>query len=106
MRVTFEHVQDGKRFALNSTIDFSEEEKAIIQQRGLADKCLAFGTAAPIGSGIEAGGLSSAGIQTATRILVVLGVVSIPFSAAKMLPELFPFLFFILAAITFVIRKQ
>jgi hypothetical protein len=105
MRVTFELQKDGKNFVLLSTVEFSEEEKAVIQQRGLSEKRLAFGNRSPVGSGIQEGGISSASMQLFARILVLVGFITIPFSVIRMLPELFPFIFFIGAFVVYRLRK-
>jgi hypothetical protein len=105
MRVTFELQKDGKSFVLLSTVEFSEEEKAVIQQRGLSEKRLAFGNPAPLGTGIQEDGISSAGMQILARILVLCGLITIPFSAMRMLPEVFFLVFFIAAFVVYRLRK-
>jgi hypothetical protein len=106
MRVSFEHEQQGKHFLLRSTIEFSEEEKAIIAQRGFADKTLSVGYATPSGSGITSGGMGATGMQLLSRLLVVAGIVFIFTNMIFRTPEMLPILCFIIAAVIFGIRKM
>ena len=116
MRVTIEHrekaagITGAKRhYFVDCTVEFSEEEKAIIKQRGLGDQFIEMESAIPTGSGISDYTWANAALRLLSRLLVLGGVAVILYNIATNAlasgTDVEPGYFFIAAFATFVFRK-
>jgi hypothetical protein len=83
MQVTIRHRQETAglagnkcRFYVDCDVRFSEEEKAIIRERGLGERAITLPPAFPQGSGVDPDSVRSSLLRFASRGCVVFGLIT------------------------------
>jgi hypothetical protein len=112
MRVTIEHreksagvVGQKKHFFVDCTVEFSEEEKAIIAARKLGEQYIYTSSEVPAGSGIEDFTYANTGLRVLSRLVALGGFVALIAGIFRVVPEWLFFLMWIVAFGIFVYRK-
>lgn len=82
MRVTISHREETaglggqkRNYFVDCEVLFSEEERAIVRRRNLADNYIATESAIPTGSGIADYTWTNTGLRVASRLFVLAGVI-------------------------------
>ncbi len=113
MRVTIEHREkpagfsgNERRYFVDCAIEFSEEEKSIIKQRGLGDRYIKTESDIPTGGGIADFTWANTGLRMLSRLLVLGGIAAIILGMVGNRSALnFPTPLFVGAFLVFLYRK-
>jgi hypothetical protein len=112
MRVTISHREETaglggqkRSYFVDCEVLFSEEEQAVIRNRGLGDNYISTESAIPTGSGIAAYTPPNTALRVGSRLCVIAGVIAVIASIFVSAAGGLAFLFFLIALGLFVVRK-
>ena len=113
MRVTISHREETvgigglkRNYFVDCEVLFSEEEQAIIRNRGLGDNFISTESAIPTGSGIADYTAPNTAMRVGSRLCVIAGIIAIVASIFAPAAGGLAFLFFAIAFGLFVFRKM
>lgn len=116
MRVTIEHREEKagitgskRHYFVDCAVIFSEEEKAIVKQRGLFDQSITVESDVPMTNNVVSETfVGNVGSRMVARLLVLSGIVAAIWSAfdKSTMPEVVPLILFAAAFAIFIYRKR